>query len=143
MLAVAVTAGAFFLLARYGLSWLALVGAAALAILKRLLPFALRFLPAAARLFQQRRARQKPRGHEPGPAQDGDPGSAQARGAPAPRGGMSRAEALEVLGLAPGATPEEVISAHRHLIKKAHPDAPGGSEYFAKKLNQAKDVLLG
>jgi len=56
-------------------------------------------------------------------------------------GGMSREEALEVLGLEPDAAEAEIKAAHRELIKRMHPDA-GGSSYFASKLNQAKTVLL-
>jgi len=55
---------------------------------------------------------------------------------------MSRAEALEILGLQEGADRQAVISAWRRLIKLAHPDH-GGSKYLAAKLNEAKRVLLG
>jgi hypothetical protein len=58
-----------------------------------------------------------------------------------PRAGMSRAEALEVLGLREGASNDEVRSAHRRLIVRSHPDK-GGSDYLAAKINEAKDVLL-
>lgn len=55
---------------------------------------------------------------------------------------LTRAEALEILGLEDGADRGAVISAWRRLIKLAHPDH-GGSKYLAAKLNEAKRVLLG
>lgn len=55
---------------------------------------------------------------------------------------MSRAEALDVLGLKEGATADEIKSAHRRLMAQAHPDR-GGSDYMAAKINQAKEILLG
>ena len=56
-------------------------------------------------------------------------------------GSMTRAEALEVLGLAEGASADEIIGAHRTLMKKFHPDH-GGSTALAARVNQAKDVLM-
>jgi hypothetical protein len=55
---------------------------------------------------------------------------------------MSRGEALAVLGLADGATADEIRAAHRRLIQRMHPDV-GGSADLAARINRAKDVLLG
>lgn len=54
---------------------------------------------------------------------------------------MSDTEALQVLGLNKGASRKDIISAHRKLIQKLHPDR-GGNDYLAAKINQAKDCLL-
>ena len=67
----------------------------------------------------------------------------QARRPPrGPRTDMAREEALAVLGLAQGATDEEIRAAHRRLIQRMHPDV-GGSADLAARINRAKDVLLG
>ena len=57
--------------------------------------------------------------------------------------GMTRSEALLVLGLNEGATEREITEAHRRLVAKVHPDIPGGSTYLAAQINLARDVLLG
>ncbi len=70
------------------------------------------------------------------PAADAPPPSPPADAA------MTRPQAYEVLGLQPGATPDEIREAHRRLMRAAHPDA-GGSTWIATRLNQARDILLG
>src|SRR5262245_36232781 len=59
-----------------------------------------------------------------------------------PRADMTRQEALSVLGLVEGASPDEIRAAHRRLIQRVHPDV-GGSADLAARINRAKDVLLG
>jgi len=60
---------------------------------------------------------------------------------PPPRTGMDRNLALDILGLKRGAAREDVVLAHRQLIRLIHPDR-GGSEYLSKQLNAARDFLL-
>jgi DnaJ domain len=64
------------------------------------------------------------------------------REAPPPPGQppMTEAEAYRVLGLAPGASLEEVRAAYRRLMKRVHPDL-GGSSALAAMLNAAKEIL--
>lgn len=54
---------------------------------------------------------------------------------------MTPEEALRVLGLAPGATSEDIQAAHHRLIALLHPDR-GGSSFLAAQVNLARDVLL-
>ncbi|AKH69180.1 DnaJ-like protein [Spongiibacter sp. IMCC21906] len=63
---------------------------------------------------------------------------------PPPRrysGNMDKPEALSILGLKEGASEDDIIKAHRHLMQKFHPDR-GGNDYLASQLNEAKSVLL-
>ncbi|RZK89562.1 MAG: molecular chaperone DnaJ [Methylobacterium sp.] len=59
---------------------------------------------------------------------------------PAQPGTMTQDEAYQILGLERGATPEAVRTAHRTLMKRAHPDQ-GGSAEGAARVNAARDRL--
>lgn len=60
---------------------------------------------------------------------------------PANSAPMSRKQAAEILGVKENATPKEIKARYQQLMKQVHPDK-GGSEHFAKQLNDAKDILL-
>ncbi len=72
---------------------------------------------------------------------EAEEGQAQPGRAAGASGAMSRREALETLGLEEGASAEDIVRAHRTLMKKLHPDH-GGSTGLAARVNQATDVLL-
>ncbi|MBP56222.1 MAG: hypothetical protein CML89_00760 [Rhodobiaceae bacterium] len=54
---------------------------------------------------------------------------------------IDKNEAFEILGLDFNASRDDIISAHKKLIEKNHPDK-GGSDYLSAKINKARDVLL-
>ena len=71
----------------------------------------------------------------------GKAGAGHGQPQPPPSISTDVAKALEILGLEPGASKEEIIEAHRRLMQKIHPDR-GGSDYLAGQINLAKDTLL-
>jgi hypothetical protein len=76
------------------------------------------------------------------PSDDGARHNGNGQGQDHAPAAMSCAEALDVLGLPPGAAEWQINDAHRRLVQLVHPDR-GGSHYLTVKINQAKDVLLG
>jgi hypothetical protein len=55
---------------------------------------------------------------------------------------MSTQEALDVLGLEPTASAQEIADAHRRLGERVDPQV-GGTHYLSVKIDEARDVLLG
>ena len=47
----------------------------------------------------------------------------------------------EIFGLEMGASERDILAAYHRLMKHVHPDN-GGSEFFAKQLNMARDTLI-
>lgn len=63
-------------------------------------------------------------------------------GRPPSRGGMTPAEAREILGVDEDADAETIRAAHRRLMKKVHPDTGEGSAALARQVQEARDCLL-
>jgi len=103
---------------------LALLGVG-LAFLWRMLPVVLRYAPHLQQLWETFNASGKKNGQRRSPRDNG----------------LSTEQALEILGLKPGASKQDIVEAHRRLIAKLHPDK-GGSDYLAAQINLAKRVLL-
>ncbi|MEE9320240.1 MAG: molecular chaperone DnaJ [Granulosicoccus sp.] len=97
--------------------------------------------PEAARLLEAYLAREHAdSGWQPGNRDDGTHQSSSKN--PENEASMSKAEALNILGLQAGASKQEIIDAHRSLMRRFHPDK-GGSHYFASKINMARQCLVG
>jgi len=108
------------------LNWLVALTAALFPFLRRGLGL-LRYLPFIGSLLA--RFRQSNRN------------TSQGAGSRSRSGTMGRQEAIEILGLGSHPSRDEIISAHRRLMQKLHPDR-GGSNYLAQQLNEAKQILL-
>lgn len=78
---------------------------------------------------------------EPGWRQHAQGDTGAGWGRPSGGGKMTDEEAYQILGVQPGASPEDIGRAHRTLMKKLHPDQ-GGSTFLAARVNEAKDILL-
>lgn len=58
-----------------------------------------------------------------------------------PSATMEVQEARQILGVERGADRKTIEKAYRDLMRVHHPDQ-GGNAYFAKKINEAREVLL-
>jgi hypothetical protein len=70
-----------------------------------------------------------------------DTGQQYEQGSPTEETTPTRELSMEILGLSEPINRKDVISAHRKLMQKLHPDR-GGTDYLAKKINAARDCLL-
>jgi 4-amino-4-deoxy-L-arabinose transferase-like glycosyltransferase len=104
------------------LNWITALIGGVVALIPRLLPL-LKYIPLVNHFRQQRTSQQQSNQREKS------------------HNGMTKEKAYEVLGLKPGANREDIITAHKRMMQKVHPDR-GGSDYLAAEINQAKDTLL-
>ena len=103
------------------------------ALVGALFPLAKIALTLGLQLFPLWKQHQQKRQHN-------DQGSAQNP----PSGPMTTREAMDTLGLKGELTElnrEQIVTAHRRLMQKIHPDR-GGNDYLAAKVNEAKELLL-
>ncbi|MBX3565844.1 MAG: J domain-containing protein [Sphingomonas sp.] len=59
-----------------------------------------------------------------------------------PQRSLGEEEARAILGVAPDADAEAIRAAHRRLVTALHPDK-GGSAELTRRINTARDTLLG
>ena len=118
---VALFAAVLLLVATGRLHWIAAAVAAALPLLKFVFALLLRSLPLL-QVWLKKRQQQNP-------------------GPPHQDRVLTEHDALQLLGLKPGASREEIIRAHKRLMQKLHPDR-GGNDYLASQINAARDLLL-
>lgn len=108
------------------LNWITAAIGAVVAFIPKLMGY-LKYLPLISRFYAQTKQQQG--------------GGQQQRQPPPSKTAMSKQDALDVLGLKPGASKDEIIAAHKRMMQKVHPDR-GGSDHLAAEINQAKDTLL-
>lgn len=133
-LGMGIFGGVLLLLVATGRMNLLMAGVAALLPALRKLPALMRYLPILKRMKSwlgidisaDDAGNDRQRGHR-----NSAPGSGQ----------MAEAEARDILGVPREFTRDDVVSAHRRLMQKLHPDR-GGNDYLAAKVNEAKAVLL-
>jgi hypothetical protein len=116
------------------------LGIAAALLAAKLLPLALMVLLAAGgvtaiELWRDRAIRAN------GAAGEGVIPGAGASRASVPKSALAHEEAAAILGVAAGASADEIRAAHKKLIGQLHPDK-GGTDYLAAKINDARRVML-